>query len=393
MARVAFQKTHFLVKGWAVPEIFGKGPLANAIRSQSKLSKKMYKTPLPALNPHFAHNFRMKHEKSPNLRTTRTVVDLSDGGILGIDKMELPDSTSQGSVSNKPIVLVFPGGSVTTYSPKAQTLCMSYLTAGYSDVYMCNYRGKCNTPLLTPRLSFPIGEYNDLSAVVTHVSEKFPDRPILIVGDCFGSRFAIDYLTRDDNVIDSNVVGGVFHSIQWNSDTAVPLSLTEPLYSRYWKPWGRFNKDLLVKGQGKKGNKEFVQQVYEKIGSDGFNTLSSLSMEQSSDMDLLYLAGFSKLVDGAFTDYKDYFDKTSPHLKIKNLSLSRPLIVINADDDPMAPISLEDIADIEKDPKLCLWFFSAGGHGSYVSRLFPCDNFINATMVECSDILISNLGE
>ena len=125
MSRVTFQKTHSLLKRWAVPEIFGKGSLASAIRDQSRFAKKLVKTPLPALNPLFAFAFRTKYEKSPNLKTTRTTIELYDGGAVGIDRMELEDTTSDDFNTNnsKPVILVFPGGNENTCSTKVQTLC------------------------------------------------------------------------------------------------------------------------------------------------------------------------------------------------------------------------------------------------------------------------------
>ena len=387
MSKVAFQKTHFLLKRWAVPEIFGKGAIANAVREQSKFAKKLVKTPLPALNPLFAFAYRTKYEKSPNLQTTRTILDLYDGGAIGIDKMELQKSSDSQSNNEKPIVLLFPGGNENTHSTKVQTLCSSYLEAGYSDVYMCNYRGRCNTPFRTPQFTIPYGKFNEVGAAVLHFSEKFKDRPILLAGDCFGGYCIVDYLLSGSDV-GSNVVGGVIHSVQWNAEASNKTLLVDPNYSLYVKPWAKYTKNLLV--QGKKGNEEFSQQVYEKIGKDRFAILSSLSMEQPYDVFQLYQIGLSSLADGAFKDAKDYVNKTSPHAKIQNSSLARPLIVINADDDPTAPITHDDIEVMEKDPNLCFWLFACGGHCSYVKHLYPVTNYIDEAMVECSDILVNN---
>ena len=389
MSRVTFQKTHFLLKRWAVPEIFGKGALANAVREQSKFAKKLVKTPLPALNPLFAFAFRTKYEKSPNLQTERTILDLYDGGAVGIDKMKLQVATDNELNHKKPIVIVFPGGNENTYSTKVQTLCSSYLNAGYSHIYMCNYRGRCNTPFRTAQFTFPFGKFNEVGAVVSHISEKFKDRPILLAGDCFGGYCIVDYLARSAEV-NPNVVGGVIHSVQWNAESTFEKLMVDPNFSLYVKPWAKYNKNLLV--EGKKGSEEFAQQVYEKIGKDKFAILSSLSMEQPYDVYQLYQIGLSSLAEGAFKDEADYIEKTSPHAKIKNSSLSRPLIVINADDDPTAPISLDDIESIEQETNLCFWLFACGGHCSYVKHLFPVDNFIDEVMVECSDILVNNFG-
>lgn len=387
MARVAFQKTHFLLKRWAVPEIFGKGPIAAAIKDQSRFAKKLVKTPLPALNPLFAFAFRTKYEKSPNLRTTRTVLELYDGGAIGIDKMELPDSDQSGD-SDKPIILMFPGGNENTHSIKVQTLCSSYLKAGYGDIYMCNYRGRCNTPFRTPQFTLPYGKFNEVGAAVTYFSEKFEDRPILLAGDCFGGYCIVDYFTGGN--VRPNVIGGVVHSVQWNAESANKTLLVDPNYSLYVKPWAKYTKNLLV--SGKKGNEEFAQQVYKKIGRERFAILSNLSMEQPYDVYQLYKIGLSSLADGAFGDEADYMAKTSPHKKIEHLSVAKPLVVINADDDPTAPIDLDDIDLIEKDPNLCFWLFACGGHCSYVKHLFPVHNFIDEVMVECTDILVNKFG-
>ena len=82
-----------------------------------------------------------------------------------------------------------------------------------------------------------------------------------------------------------------------------------------------------MKSLGKEENKEFVHQVYQKIGRERFEIISSLLMKQASDWDQLHLHGFSELVDGSFkfnfTDFQDYLDKSSPRLKLKDSSLSR----------------------------------------------------------------------
>ena len=315
-------------------------------------------------------------------------MDLYDGGAVGLDKMELHGTPSKEADTSKPIILVFPGGNEHTNSTKVQTLCSSYLNSGYGDIYMCNYRGRSNTPFRTPQFSLPYGKYNEVGAVVTFLRGMFKDRPILLVGDCFGGYCIVDYLTSAG--VNSGVVGGVIHSVQWNAESANKKMMIDPNYSLYVKPWAKYTKNLLV--AGKKGNEEFAQQVYEKIGKERFEVLSSLSMEQPYDVHQLYKIGLSHLAEGAFQDEEDYINKTSPHKKIERSSLSRPLIVINADDDPTAPIDLDDIEVIEKDPNLCFWLFACGGHCSYVKHLFPATNFIDEAMVECSDILVKNFG-
>lgn len=390
MSRVTFQKTHSLLKRWAVPEIFGKGSLASAVRDQSRFAKKLVKTPLPALNPLFAFAFRTKYEKSPNLKTTRTTIELYDGGAVGIDRMELEDTSSNDFNTNtsKPIILMFPGGNENTYSTKVQTLCSSYLNAGYPDIYMCNYRGRCNTPFRTPQISMPYGKFNEVGAIVSYMNKTFKGRPIILTGDCFGGYCIVDYLTCAE--VDDNVVGGVVHSVQWNADSADKKLMVEPYYSLYVKPWAKYTKNLLI--SGRKGNEEFTKQVYEKIGKERFAGLTSLSMEHPYDLIQLQRIGLNPLADGAFTDEIDFRNKTSPHKRIENSPLSKPLIVINADDDPTAPIDLDDIEVMEKDPNMCFWLFACGGHCSYVKHLFPATNFIDEVMVECSDILVKNFG-
>ena len=389
MSGVTLHKTHFLLKRWAVPEVFGKGPLANAVREQSKFAQKLIKTPLPALNPVFAFAFRTKYEKQIYLRSTRTVLDLHDGGAVGIDKMELEVESSNESDPSQPTILIFPGGNENKFNTKVQTLCSAYLNAGFSDVFVCNYRGRCHTPFRNPRLSFPLGEYNDVGAIVSYFSDRFKDRPILLVGNCYGSHFIMDYLTRGAE-IHSNVIGGVVHSMVWDVMSSNETLLVEPNYSLYVKPFVKFNKNLLVDGQ--KGNEKFAVQIYEKLGKEKMEILSSLSMEQPGDVYPLYDIGLSSLVDGAFKGYKDYCAQICPNAKIKNSSLSRSLVVVNAADDPMNLLSLTDLEQIELDPNICFWLFAAGGHCSYVKNLFPVRNFIDEVMVECSDILAKNFG-
>ena len=72
-----------------------------------------------------------------------------------------------------------------------------------------------------------------------------------------------------ENVIDSNSVGGVmgYTTVSSRIPKLLPqhsAAISEHNYSRYFKPWGRFHKDILVKSLGKEENKEFVHPVYQK---------------------------------------------------------------------------------------------------------------------------------
>ena len=273
-ARIIFSKVHPIIKKWTYPQVFGSGPIANYIRSNSESLNKMYKSPLPCTSSAFAFWFRTRYEKCEGVNAERVFVDVPDGGVLGLDKMTLTDKQASLKSSIKPIILVFPGGNETTYSTKVQTLCKTFLQNGFNDIFMCNYRGRCNTPLKTPQFTFPFVYFNDIHPIVQCIEKTYPDRQILLTGDCFGANFIMDYISSDNCKNNSSVMGAVFHSIQWNSYLSGEKLAKEPYFSLFVKPWGKMTKNLLV--NGKKCSEDFGKVVLEKIGKDNYAIIQSL---------------------------------------------------------------------------------------------------------------------
>ena len=393
MSRIAFRKTHALIKKWAAPEVFGTGALAKAIR-QSKYAEKLIKSPLPCLNPYFAFMYRTKFEKSPNLGHERIFVDCPDGGVIGIDKMEQSTQSGNSGGKEKPIILMFPGGNETTLATKVQTLCKRYLDSGYDDVFMCNYRGQYNSPFKTPQFSMGHGKFNDIHVIVDHINNQYGERDILLAGDCFGGMCVVDYFTTTYRPVPDNVIGGVIHSVQWNFVETRKVQFTEPQYSLFVKPWVKYQKTLLTKG--KKGSESLKDMVKERIGAKNFSIISGLSFEDPEQHKPLFMLGLGPLygltTDGNMLNYEEFADiylrAFSPHYKLQANKLSRPLVVINALDDPTGPIGENDIAEMEQDPNMCFWLFATGGHCGYIKHMFPVSNFIDEVMVDCSDVVV-----
>ena len=393
MSRIAFRKTHALIKKWAAPEVFGTGTLAKAIR-QSKYADKITKSPLPCLNPYFTFFYRTKFEESPNLGHERIFVDCPDGGVIGIDKMAGSTQSGNSGGKEKPIILMCPGGNENTVATKIQTLCKKYLDSGYDDVFVCNFRGNYNSPFKTPQFSMCHDRFNELHFAVDHINNMYRDREILLAGDCFGGMFVVDYLTTTYRPVPDNVIGGVVHSVQWNSVETRKIQFQEPQYSLFLKPMAKYQTTLLTKG--KKGSETLKDMVKERIGAKNFSLISKLSFEDPSEYRQLYKLALGPLYGmwnvGSMQSYdevEDIFNRaTSPHYKLQANKLSRPLVVINAYDDMTGPMGENDIAEMERDPNMCLWLFATGGHCGYIKHMFPqVSNFIDEVMVDCSDIV------
>eukprot|EP00116_Pleurobrachia_bachei_P005024 sb/3465286/ len=386
MVKFPFRQAHPLVRKWAQPLVFGKGPITEAIRTQSPLVNRQIRTPLPCLNPVSAFVFRTKYEKSPELRLVRHLVKTDDGGCLGVDKMERDGVEGD---PDKPIVVVFPGGNEVSISTKIQTLCAKYLDASYGDVFMCNYRGKFKTPLLTAQLTFQNGRFNDVYQVVNYIADLYPDRKILISADCFGGSCALDYLlTSSYAPVNENVIGCVAHSVQMNLIETNKGILTEPGYSLFVKNYNKYLQHVLT--HDRYGSVGLPDMVRKKMGDKLYETMEKLELDTIDDHTQLYM-GFSVLLDNAFTSPEDYIYQTSPHCKLQRASLTRPMVIINSQDDFTAPVSQEDIEIFEKDPNLCFWLNPNGGHCSYVRTMYPTvTNYIDEMVVNCSDILVAH---
>ena len=384
MSRISFKKSNVLIKKWGFPRIFGNGVIANLIKDKSIFTKTATKSPLLCLNPMFAFWFRTNYEKAPKLKCKRTLLKYSDGGEASIDKMlDANEINSDNDFIDleTPIILVFPGANESTWATKVLTLSSSYLKHGFNDIFICNYRGRCKTPLTTAQFSFPFGRFNDVQYSVDYIKDNFPNRKILLVGSCFGAQCIVDYLTCQSDKVPHNVVGAVVHSVQWNACEASSLLMKEPIYSRFMKPWATYTKDILIK--------QFSQEISKKIGLDNFSTFSSLSFDRYTDINTMYKTGIGRfIVDDLVNDHNDYATLSSPHLKISKFPVVKPLIIINSIDDPTAPITMQEINEIEKDPNICLSLLSCGGHCAFVRSMLPTTNFIDDIMIECSNIIV-----
>ena len=372
-----------LIKKWKYANIYGKGRVAKSIKKRSIFSATITKSPLLCLNPVFAFWFRTKFEKSPKLESKRTVIQYPDGGEASLDQMlesNLNYEDSQFLHSENPVILVIPGISENTWSTKVQTLISTYLRNGYNDVFICNYRGRCMTPLKTTQLSWPFGRFNDIQYVVAYIKETFPNRKIILVGNCFGGMCIVDYLTSQSYKVPDDVIGGVVHSIQWNVHEGTKLLMKEPFFSFLVKPWASYTKNILLKQRS--------QDLCEKVGLHNFKTFSSLPFDTYLDIDTLWKTGLGFTVDNLIKDSNDYAALSSPHLKIRNFPVAKPLVIINSIDDPVAPISMEELEEIEKDPGICLSLLSCGGHCAFVKSMLPTTNFIDDIMLECSNIVV-----
>ena len=385
MSKVSFKNKHAFIKKWALPKIYGKGLVAKVIKKQSSFSKNMVRSPLPCLNPMFAFWFRTHYETPPKLKSIRAYIEFSDGGIASIDKVleTEPHNEDSGHASiEKPIILLFPGGNESTWATKVLTLCSSYLKDGYKDVFVCNYRGRCKTPFKTPQFCLPFGRFNDIQHSVAYIRDIFPDRKIILTGNCFGGQCIIDYLTCHSNKVPDNVIGAIIHSVQWNVCESSKLLMKEPIYSVFMKPWARETKKLLTM--------QFSEEVTKTIGSTNFKTLLSLTFDSPEDVFTMYKTGIGKLVDGLINDHNDFANISSPHLKVGDYPVIKPLVILNSADDPTSPLSLQEIEELEKDPNICLSLLPCGGHCAYVKSMLPVTNFIDNMMIECSNIVFDN---
>ena len=221
-------ESHPLIQKWAKPQLFGTGQLYNNINARSKLLQKQYRPPLLCLNPQRSNHIRTKYEKFTKLDVSRSFLDMPDGGLVGVDRMTLPEGQSPAVNHSLPNILFFPGSTGNSFSGQVQTLSKSFLDNGYSKVFVSNYRGMCNTPLRTPKFSFPFGAFNDMPHIIEQL-EQIYDEQWLLIGNCFGTVHLIDYMSTEHSKRKS-ILGAVGHGFPWN----INKSLSEFAFLEYF---------------------------------------------------------------------------------------------------------------------------------------------------------------
>lgn len=233
--------------------------------------------------------------KKLNLPIQRELLTMQDGATTALDWYgdEQADDT--------PIIVLLHtiGGTRQSMSRLMRDL---HQATGWRIV-LCLRRGHDSLPLTAPGYN-TMGSVPDFREQLAHIKQRHPSSPLYGIGSSAGSGLIVRYLgeEKENSLLDA----GIAYCPAYNIEVA--FERAHPFYSR------KITKDLLD---------EFIAPQTELLGDDfGTHNANDLAELQS------YMHHFS-----GHASYDDYLTQCNPATVMQHITT--PLLVINADDDPV----------------------------------------------------------
>lgn len=239
------------------------------------------------------------------------------------DKDELDQIQTPDPESTKPYVVIFHGIGGSSHELLVRNFAQ-LLTSGKNkhkfDVVISCSRGCGRTKVTSDRLFTAIST-DDIEAVILDLKRRGPNRPIYTVGFSFGAVLLINYLGFHKNDSAKLIKGA--------SVVGCPFDLLKSIdgLSKSWSGYYLFNPA--------------VASFLNKLVKNNFKELHHFNPDliKRETLELTMKAKDAKTFDNHFTcktagfdNADDYYKKSSPELRIKDIQV--PFLSISSWDDP-----------------------------------------------------------
>ncbi|XP_064652799.1 protein ABHD1-like isoform X3 [Lineus longissimus] len=283
-------------------------------------------------------------QKGPKFDYTESEpLSLPDGGQVKLDWYcdEKKDDPKQ------PTVLILPG--LTGSSDDCYIRIFVKITAdlGYRAVVF-NNRGNGGAKLMTPR-TYCAADTADLEQVVSHISKKYKDAPLMAMGISLGGIMLGQYVsTRGRSAC--KLVGAMLLSSGWDIPPNVKF-IESPLNML------AINKPCVYNLLNSfKRNMEMFEDQFD-VG----HILKSSTIREFDERFTSKMFGFASC--------EAYYQQASLHDKIHQIKI--PVLSLNAADDPFSLLETIPVKEMEANDNIACVITSHGGHIGFLDGLWP----------------------
>ncbi|KAL4570596.1 hypothetical protein LXL04_026254 [Taraxacum kok-saghyz] len=284
----------------------------------------------------FAHYFR----SCPDVRFRRECLRAKDNGSIAIDWVVGDDRNLS---PNSPTIILLPGLTGGSGDAYVRHMLMRVRKKGWR-VVVFNSRGCGFSPVTTPQF-YSASFLGDMNEVVAHVSSRFPEANLYAAGWSLGANILVNYMGQEADKCPLS--GGV--------------SLCNPF-------------DLVLADEDFQTG---FNKVYDKSLASSlqkiFKSHALLFEELEGEYNIPAVANCRSIrefdesltrVSFGFKSVQDYYAKSGSKLSIKNVR--KPLLCIQAENDPIAPARGIPREDIKENPNCMLIVTPQGGHLGWI---------------------------
>jgi len=265
--------------------------------------------------------------------------ELPDADFLDVDR-----TPALGGRSDAPLLVVLHGLESSSRAPYVRGLVALARRNGLASLAV-NFRGCSGEPNRLPRF-YHSGETGDLDLVVRRLVAEAPGRPLVLTGFSLGGNVLVKWLGERGDDLPSEVQGGVAVS--------PPLDLSVCAHA--------LDGPGLWNGLYRR---RFIGQLRSKV------LRKSRRMPGAFDLPAVRAARTFSDFDGAltaplhgFASAEDYWSRSSCGRFVAGVR--RPLLLLVAEDDPIAPPDATSVAAARANPDVTLEMTPAGGHVGFV---------------------------
>ena len=271
------------------------------------------------------------HYVEPRVSFTRELLTMKDGGHVSLDWADVAQDRSNICFFLHGLT----GGSHELYVQDLIVECAKY---GYASVVM-NFRGCCETELVTPRL-YSAACTDDLSNALIHVRSKYPEANIIGIGFSLGSNVLLNYAGQQrENCFLSGVIS-----------IGNPYDLMGAVRELH-RTWVGKNLYSVKMGQN-------LVRIFSKFAH---------LFEDQVDMDkvtgatnILEFDQYCTSVLGGFKTVYEYYRQASCVRHIPYINV--PCLLFTALDDPIAHQECIPWFEVASNPNVILATTATGGH-------------------------------
>ncbi|KAF5207062.1 Embryogenesis-associated protein emb8 [Thalictrum thalictroides] len=308
---------------------------------KSLLNRPYNPYPLVCWNRHVETIFAAFFRSLPGVRFRRECLRTADNGTVSLDwvsgdDLELP--------ADSPLLILLPGltgGSNDTYVQHM----LGRARKNKWRVVVFNSRGCGNSPVTTPQF-YSASFTEDLREVVNHVKIRYPSSNLYAVGWSLGANILVRYMGEESQ--SCSLSGAVSLCNPFN------LVLAD---EDFHKGFNNIYDKSLARGLTKIFKKHAL--LFEGIGGD-YDIQLAANAKTVRDFD----KGLTSVSFG-FKSVDDYYSNSSSSNSIKYVH--RPLLCIQAANDPIAPARGIPRDDIKENPNCILIVTPKGGHLGWVA--------------------------